>query len=143
MTLQDGEQGASPHVPVLLNEVLEGLTVRPGGAYIDGTTGAGGHALAVLQSADDVRLLGLDVDPMALEIASERLRPYIERGQAVLVRSNFGDARFRGRVRRSRPNRAEPDSDRAAGNRAAAGLRAGCDPGASGTNNTRRTDCSD
>jgi 16S rRNA (cytosine1402-N4)-methyltransferase len=83
------EEGASPHVPVLLKEVLEGLAVRPGGTYIDGTTGAGGHSLAILQSADNVRLLGLDVDPMALEIASERLRPYIERGQAVLVRSNF------------------------------------------------------
>jgi 16S rRNA (cytosine1402-N4)-methyltransferase len=88
MTRRD-EQGEAPHVPVLLNEVLEGLAVRPGGTYIDGTTGAGGHALAVLQSAKNVRLLGLDVDPTALEIASERLRPYIERGQALLVRSNF------------------------------------------------------
>ena len=88
MTLSDGE-GAAPHIPVLLSEVLEGLAVRPGGTYIDGTTGAGGHSLAILESAENVRLLGLDVDPMALEIASERLRPYIERGQAVLVRSNF------------------------------------------------------
>lgn len=84
-----GEAGEAPHTPVLLSEVLEGLAVRPGGAYIDGTTGAGGHALAVLERAENVRLLGLDVDPMALEIASERLRPYIVRGQAVLVRSNF------------------------------------------------------
>jgi 16S rRNA (cytosine1402-N4)-methyltransferase len=76
-------------VPVLLNEVLAGLQVRTGGTYIDGTVGAGGHSQAILQSAGDVRLLGLDVDPTALSIAGERLRSYIEQGRARLVRSNF------------------------------------------------------
>ena len=81
--------GEAPHVPVLLEEVLAGLSLRAGGVYIDGTVGAGGHSAAILERAEGSRLLGLDVDPMALEIASERLRPYIEAGRARLVRSNF------------------------------------------------------
>jgi 16S rRNA (cytosine1402-N4)-methyltransferase len=69
--------------------VLQGLQVRPQGVYIDGTVGAGGHSLSILQQADSARLLGLDVDPAALAIASERLRPYIEEGRARLVQFNF------------------------------------------------------
>jgi 16S rRNA (cytosine1402-N4)-methyltransferase len=69
--------------------VLQGLQVRPQGVYIDGTVGAGGHSLSILQQADSARLLGLDVDPVALAIASERLRPGIEEGRARLVQSNF------------------------------------------------------
>jgi 16S rRNA (cytosine1402-N4)-methyltransferase len=78
-----------PHVPVLLGEVLEGLQVQSGGTYIDGTVGAGGHSAAILEQADSVRLLGLDVDPVALGIASERLRGSIEQGRVRLVQSNF------------------------------------------------------
>jgi 16S rRNA (cytosine1402-N4)-methyltransferase len=37
------------HVPVLYNEVLDGLNLRPGGLYIDGTVGAGGHAAGILE----------------------------------------------------------------------------------------------
>lgn len=78
-----------PHIPVLLDAVLNGLSVREGGTYIDGTVGAGGHSFAILQSAPNVRLLGLDTDPTALDLASKRLAPYIESGQARLVRTNF------------------------------------------------------
>jgi 16S rRNA (cytosine1402-N4)-methyltransferase len=77
------------HIPVLLDEVLEGLHVFPGGSYIDGTVGAGGHAAAIMERAGEGRLLGLDTDPTALALAAERLRPYLERGQVKLVRSNF------------------------------------------------------
>jgi len=78
-----------PHVPVLLGEVLEGLQVQSGGTYIDGTVGAGGHSAAILERADSVRLLGLDVDPVALGIASERLHGFIEQGRVRLAQSNF------------------------------------------------------
>src|SRR5689334_18054287 len=78
-----------PHIPVLREAVLEGLRVQAGGRYIDGTVGAGGHSLAILESAPGVHLLGIDTDPIALELASERLAPYVETGQARLVRANF------------------------------------------------------
>ena len=81
--------GAAPHVPVLLEEVLAGLNLRAGGVYIDGTVGAGGHSAAILERAEGSRLLGLDVDPLSLEIAAERLRTYIDAGRARLARSNF------------------------------------------------------
>ncbi len=55
------------HLPVLLQEVVTALDPRPGGCYIDGTVGGGGHALALLEaSAPDGTLLGIDADPAAL-----------------------------------------------------------------------------
>ncbi len=75
-----GEATDLGHTPVFLREVLEGLVVRPGGIYIDGTLGAGGHAEAILAaSAPDGRLLGLDRDPQAVTRATARLELYGER----------------------------------------------------------------
>lgn len=79
----------NPHVSVLLDEVIEGLQVRPEGVYIDATVGAGGHSAAIMSRAEGGRLLGLDADPTALKLAAERLSVYIERGQVLLVRANF------------------------------------------------------
>jgi 16S rRNA (cytosine1402-N4)-methyltransferase len=78
------------HVPVLLAEVIAGLAPRPGGRYIDGTLGGGGHAAAILEaSAPDGRLLGIDADPAALAAAGARLAPFGAR--ATLVHGNFRD----------------------------------------------------
>jgi 16S rRNA (cytosine1402-N4)-methyltransferase len=78
------------HVPVLLNEVLNGLAPHAGGRYIDGTLGGGGHAAAVLEaSAPDGRLLGIDADPAALAAAGARLAAFGER--ATLTHGNFRD----------------------------------------------------
>jgi 16S rRNA (cytosine1402-N4)-methyltransferase len=62
------------HVPVMTREVVEALNVRPGGRYVDGTVGAGGHAEAIMQAAaPGGQLLGIDKDPDALATARERL----------------------------------------------------------------------
>jgi 16S rRNA (cytosine1402-N4)-methyltransferase len=75
---------------VLLDEVLEWLRPRPGGRYVDGTLGNGGHAGAVLErSAPDGRLLGLDADPDAIAVARANLASYGER--ALLVNVSFRD----------------------------------------------------
>jgi 16S rRNA (cytosine1402-N4)-methyltransferase len=75
------------HVSVLLNETLDELAVKPGGRYIDGTVGGGGHTEALLASAPDVEVLGLDADPAALERAALRLLPFGARVK--LVHANF------------------------------------------------------
>lgn len=76
------------HIPVMVAEVVEALGVKPGGRYIDGTVGAGGHSAAILDRAGAAgRILGIDADPDAIRLAETRLRKY---GQAVvLVNDNF------------------------------------------------------
>jgi 16S rRNA (cytosine1402-N4)-methyltransferase len=80
--------GTRQHIPVLYDEVLDGLQVRPGQRYIDATVGAGGHAVGILRaSAEDGQLLGLDADPEAVSFAREVLRPFGDR--VVLQAANF------------------------------------------------------
>ncbi len=65
------------HVPVMVREVVAALNVRPGGRYVDGTVGGGGHAYAVMEEASPGgSLLGLDRDPEALAAARSRLAPF-------------------------------------------------------------------
>ena len=72
--------GALPHHPVLYNEVISALQPRGDCSYVDGTVGAGGHAWGILEaSSPDGKLLGLDLDPLALKLAAERLSVYGER----------------------------------------------------------------
>jgi 16S rRNA (cytosine1402-N4)-methyltransferase len=78
------------HVPVLLNETLELLVTNPAGTYIDGTLGRGGHATEILKRlAPEGRLIGLDLDPEAIEETKEILKPYGER--AIRIHGNFAD----------------------------------------------------
>jgi 16S rRNA (cytosine1402-N4)-methyltransferase len=71
------------HVPVLLEEALEALAVRPGGFYVDGTLGLAGHARAILErSAPGGRLLATDRDAETLAQAREALQPFGDRVRA-------------------------------------------------------------
>jgi 16S rRNA (cytosine1402-N4)-methyltransferase len=94
----DFPPGRSAHLPVLYQEIINALVpqggpphggrARPGGRYVDGTLGAGGHAWGILQaSAPDGLLLGLDVDPQALDLARQRLQPFEARCK--LVRASY------------------------------------------------------
>ncbi|HWS23772.1 MAG TPA: 16S rRNA (cytosine(1402)-N(4))-methyltransferase RsmH [Anaerolineales bacterium] len=69
-----------PHLPVLYQAIITVLDPSPAGCYIDGTLGAGGHAYGILQASSPTgKLLGLDLDPIAIGIAAERLKNFGER----------------------------------------------------------------
>ena len=79
-----GQGITPPHLPVLYQETIEALRPASPGRYIDGTVGAGGHAWGILErSSPDGLLLGLDVDPVAIQLAAQRLSEY---GQRVILR---------------------------------------------------------
>src|SRR3984893_6055338 len=69
-------RGIQPHTPVLLEEVRERLRVKPDGTYIDATLGAGGHSAAIAERLTSGRLISLDRDAQALELARERLKSF-------------------------------------------------------------------
>jgi 16S rRNA (cytosine1402-N4)-methyltransferase len=77
-----GGMGA-PHRPVLLKETLKYLVPERGGLFVDCTVGLGGHSEAILKSSPDTRIIGLDLDPAALEYSRQRLASFGERFRAV------------------------------------------------------------
>ena len=80
--------GILPHQPVLYQDIILALRPQREGLYVDGTIGAGGHAYGILEgSSPEGRLLGLDVDPVAIRLAKERLAPFAER--AVLIQASY------------------------------------------------------
>lgn len=76
------------HLPVLLREVIEVLSPKDGGVYVDATFGAGGYASALLDAAD-CTVWGIDRDPEAIARADELVRRY--EGRLRLVQGRFGD----------------------------------------------------
>ncbi len=77
------------HKPVLLEECLDALAIRPDGIYLDGTLGRAGHSLAILRRLTTGRLIGIDRDMTAIEAARERLAEFSDR--VTLVHSNFSE----------------------------------------------------
>ena len=75
------------HTPVLVEEVLQWLEVKPDGIYVDATLGAGGHSAAIAQKLVSGKLISLDQDERALELARENLKPWKDR--VTLVKSAF------------------------------------------------------
>ena len=79
------------HYSVLLDETVDGLSIKENGIYVDCTLGGAGHSNAILKRlGEGGRLIGIDQDSYALEKAAERLAVYGER--AVLLKGNFADA---------------------------------------------------
>jgi 16S rRNA (cytosine1402-N4)-methyltransferase len=80
------------HEPVMMPEIMQALNVQPGGRYIDGTLGEGGHSKEILRAADPGgQVLGLDADAEAISVATERLA---EHGESFLaINTNFRDVR--------------------------------------------------
>ena len=82
--------GAYTHRPVLLEEAIQGLAIRPDGVYVDGTLGRGGHSEAIVRGLTaGGRLLCIDRDSQALEEGRARLAPWA--GQITFLHGNFGD----------------------------------------------------
>src|SRR5699024_4594042 len=87
-TQQIFEPASFAHVPVLLEECLEGLAIRPDGVYLDGTAGGAGHSRAIASRLDKAaggRLIALDQDPDAVQTARARLAGL----PAEVIQTNF------------------------------------------------------
>ncbi len=79
--------GEFKHYSVMLNETIEGLNVRQGGTYVDGTLGGAGHASAVCKLLNNSgRFIGIDQDADAIKAASERLKEFTN---VSIVRDNY------------------------------------------------------
>lgn len=76
------------HKSVLLQEVIDGLCIRPDGIYVDGTLGGAGHSYEIASKLSaEGRLIGIDQDADAIKAASDRLKPFADR--VTIVRSNY------------------------------------------------------
>lgn len=77
------------HIPVLLEQCLEGLDIKPDGIYVDGTCGGAGHSREIARRLGTGTLIGIDRDPDAAEAASERLKGLPAR----VVKGNYAEMR--------------------------------------------------
>lgn len=85
--LFESEESEEPmHITVLQSEVILGIEPKPGGVYVDATSGAGGHSLALLECEPRAQVLAFDRDQLALTTSKERLADHVSQvtfGQAV------------------------------------------------------------
>jgi len=77
------------HKPVLLDECVEALRIRPEGTYVDGTLGRAGHSREIVRRLTAGRLICIDRDMAAIEAAEERLAPW--RDRVTLIHGNFSE----------------------------------------------------
>ncbi len=76
------------HKPIMLEETISALNIRPDGIYVDGTLGGAGHSLEIVRRlTEGGRLIGIDQDGDAIAAAAARLEPYHDR--TVIVRNNY------------------------------------------------------
>lgn len=76
------------HIPVMLDEAIDSLNIRPDGIYVDGTAGGGGHSAAILSRLTTGRLYSIDQDPEAIATVTER---FCGDPRSTIVQGNFGD----------------------------------------------------
>ncbi len=78
------------HIPVMLEECMDGLDLKPGGVYFDGTVGGAGHSYEILKrTAPDGRLIATDLDDEAIAAANQRLSGF--KGRFEIYKSNYKD----------------------------------------------------
>lgn len=76
------------HKSILLNECMEGLSIKEGGIYVDGTLGGGGHSFHILERLGERgRLIGIDQDEDAIKAATKRLEAFANK--VTIVRDNY------------------------------------------------------
>ena len=76
------------HIPIMLEQVIEGLDIKPNGIYVDGTLGGGGHSYEIAKRlVSGGRLIGIDQDEAAIKAAGARLSGFNDR--VTIVRSNY------------------------------------------------------
>lgn len=76
------------HIPIMLEEVIEGLDIKPDGIYVDGTLGGGGHSYEIAKRlVSGGRLIGIDQDEAAIKAAGARLSGFGDK--VTIVRSNY------------------------------------------------------
>lgn len=78
------------HIPVLFNETIDSLEIKPDGIYVDCTSGGGGHSTAIAERLTSGRLIAIDRDPEAIETLKERLGKF---DCVTLVHDNFFNIR--------------------------------------------------
>lgn len=77
------------HKPVLLEETIDALNIKPDGIYVDGTAGGGGHSSEILKRlSPNGRLISIDQDPDAIEAVTERFKNY---KNSIICKGNFSD----------------------------------------------------
>ncbi len=76
------------HIPVLLEETITGLNIKPDGIYVDGTAGGGGHSSEILKKLKNGRLFSIDQDPDAIQTVTERFK---DNPNSVILQGNFSD----------------------------------------------------
>ncbi|MBR2715227.1 MAG: 16S rRNA (cytosine(1402)-N(4))-methyltransferase RsmH [Ruminococcus sp.] len=76
------------HIPVLLNETVDGLSIKENGIYVDGTAGGGGHSAEILKHLKNGKLISIDQDPDAIRHVTKRFK---DDPNSIIVKGNFGD----------------------------------------------------
>ena len=80
------------HIPVLLNETIDSLAIKPDGIYVDGTLGGAGHSYHICERlGEHGRLIGIDQDEEAVAAAAKRLEPFADK--VTIVRNNYVNMR--------------------------------------------------